>query len=117
MSLLLQATCPVHGRATLHAGRALVNFEDKVAIERLELFRHAELQAKTLCSLQVDLKRMGKQVTVNADVHTSEPERLQLVMILPVKGTTLDKETCAEDLPGGGEMPRAMVRLEDQLVT
>ena len=43
MSLLLQATCPVHGLATLHTG-TIVNFEDIVAIERLELFRYAKLQ-------------------------------------------------------------------------
>ena len=54
----------------------------------------AEFDAEALSSLELHLSCVGNQVTVDRDVDTSKPERLQLVMALPVEGAALDKETC-----------------------
>jgi hypothetical protein len=59
-----------------------------------------ELDAEALSSLELHLSCVGNQVTVDRDVDTSKPERLQLVKTLPIEGAALDKETCAKDLPG-----------------
>jgi hypothetical protein len=55
----------------------------------------AEFDAEALSSLELHLSCVGNQVTVDRDVDTSKPERLQLVKTLPIEGAALDKETCA----------------------